>query len=49
MLNLELCTLHFQETQELEQVLLVSGFCRWCGGEFVTAREQGFRWTASRR
>ena len=29
MVNLELCTLHLQETQELEQVLSFLVFARW--------------------
>lgn len=42
MLNLELCTLHFQETQELEQVLSFLVFADGAAASLVTAREQGF-------
>jgi predicted naringenin-chalcone synthase len=40
--NLELCTLHFQETQELEQVLSFLVFADGAAASLVTAREQGF-------
>ena len=43
MVNLELCTLHFQETQELEQVLSFLIFARWCGGEPDYRARAGFR------
>ncbi len=42
MLNLELCTLHFQETQELEQVLSFLVFADGAAASLVSAREQGF-------
>ena len=42
MLNLELCTLHFQETQELEQVLSFLVFADGAAASLITAREQGF-------
>jgi alpha-pyrone synthase len=42
MVNLELCTLHFQETQELEQVLSFLVFADGAAASLVTAREQGF-------
>jgi alpha-pyrone synthase len=42
MLNLELCTLHFQETQELEQVLSFLVFADGTAASLITAREQGF-------
>jgi predicted naringenin-chalcone synthase len=42
MLNLELCTLHFQETQELEQVLSFLIFADGAAASLITAREQGF-------
>ncbi len=42
MLNLELCTLHFQETQELEQVLSYLVFADGAAASLITAREQGF-------
>ena len=42
MLNLELCTLHFQETQELEQVLSFLVFGDGAAASLITAREQGF-------
>ncbi len=41
MLNLELCTLHFQETQDLEQVLSFLVFADGAAGSLITAREQG--------
>ena len=42
MLNLELCTLHFQETQELEQVLSFLVFADGAAASLITASEQGF-------
>lgn len=42
MVNLELCTLHFQETQELEQVLSFLVFADGAAASLVSAREQGF-------
>jgi predicted naringenin-chalcone synthase len=42
MLNLELCTLHFQETQELEQVLSFLVFADGAAASLITSREQGF-------
>ena len=42
MLNLELCTLHFQETQELEQVLSFLVFADGAAASLITAHEQGF-------
>jgi alpha-pyrone synthase len=42
MLNLELCTLHFQETQELEQVLSFLVFADGAAASLITAREKGF-------
>jgi predicted naringenin-chalcone synthase len=41
MVNLELCTLHFQETQELEQVLSFLVFADGAAASLITAREQG--------
>src|SRR6202789_2185751 len=41
MVNLELCTLHFQETQELEQVLSFLVFAEGAAASLITAREQG--------
>jgi predicted naringenin-chalcone synthase len=41
MVNLELCTLHFQETQELEQVLSFLIFADGAAASLITAREQG--------
>lgn len=41
MVNLELCTLHFQETQNLEQVLSFLVFADGAAASLVTAREQG--------
>ena len=41
MLNLELCTLHLQETQELEQVLAFLVFADGAAASLITAREQG--------
>jgi alpha-pyrone synthase len=40
-LNLELCTLHLQETQELEQVLSFLVFSDGCAASLVTADETG--------
>ncbi|MFP5229219.1 MAG: type III polyketide synthase [Acidobacteriota bacterium] len=42
MLNLELCTLHFQETQELEQMLAFLVFADGAAASLITARDQGF-------
>ena len=42
MLNLEQCTLHFQETQALEQVLSFLVFADGAEASLITAREQGF-------
>ena len=42
MVNLELCTLHFQETQELEQALSFLIFADGAAASLITAREQGF-------
>lgn len=42
MVNLELCTLHFQETQDLEQVLSFLVFADGSAASLITAREQGF-------
>jgi alpha-pyrone synthase len=42
MLNLELCTLHFQETQDLEQVLSFLVFADGAAASLVTANKQGF-------
>jgi predicted naringenin-chalcone synthase len=42
MLNLELCTLHFQETQDLEQVLSFLVFADGAAASLISAREQGF-------
>jgi predicted naringenin-chalcone synthase len=42
MVNLELCTLHFQETQELEQILSFLVFADGAAASLITAREQGF-------
>jgi predicted naringenin-chalcone synthase len=42
MLNLELCTLHFQETQELQQVLSFLVFADGAAASLITGREQGF-------
>jgi alpha-pyrone synthase len=41
MVNLELCTLHFQETQELEQVLSFLVFADGAAASLITAGEQG--------
>jgi predicted naringenin-chalcone synthase len=42
MVNLELCTLHFQETQELEQVLSFLVFADGAAASLITGCEQGF-------
>jgi predicted naringenin-chalcone synthase len=42
MVNLELCTLHLQETQELDQVLSFLVFADGAAGSLITACEQGF-------
>ncbi len=42
MVNLELCTLHFQETQDLEQVLSFLVFADGATASLITACEQGF-------
>jgi predicted naringenin-chalcone synthase len=42
MVNLELCTLHFQETQDLEQVLSFLVFADGAAASLITSREQGF-------
>ncbi len=42
MVNLELCTLHLQETQELEQVLSFLIFADGAAASLITANEQGF-------
>ncbi len=42
MVNLELCTLHLQETQELEQVLSFLVFADGAAASLISAREQGF-------
>jgi predicted naringenin-chalcone synthase len=42
MVNLELCTLHFQETQDLEQVLSFLVFADGAAASLITAHEQGF-------
>jgi len=41
MLNLELCSLHFQETQVLEQVLSYLVFADGCAASLVSAEPQG--------
>jgi predicted naringenin-chalcone synthase len=41
MLNLELCTLHFQETPDLEQVLSFLLFADGCSASLVSARPEG--------
>jgi len=41
MVNLELCTLHFQETQELEQMLSYLVFADGAAASLITASEQG--------
>jgi predicted naringenin-chalcone synthase len=40
-LNLELCTLHFQETQDLEQVLSFLLFADGCAACLVSAQQEG--------
>ncbi len=40
-LSLELCTLHMQETQDLEQILSFLLFADGCSASLVTAREAG--------
>lgn len=42
MVNLELCTLHLQETQDLEQVLSFLVFADGAAASLITADEQGF-------
>ena len=42
MLNLELCTLHFQETQELEQILSFLVFADGAAASLITAHQRGF-------
>ncbi len=42
MLNLELSTLHFRESQELEQVLSFLVFADGAAASLITAREEGF-------
>ncbi len=42
MLNLELCTLHFQESQALEQVLSFLVFADGAAASLISARERGF-------
>jgi alpha-pyrone synthase len=41
MVNLELCTLHFQETQELEQILSFLVFADGAAASLITAQEKG--------
>ena len=41
MVNLEQCTLHFQETQELEQMLSFLVFADGAAASLITATEQG--------
>src|ERR1700743_1522081 len=41
MVNLELCTLHLQETQDLEQVLSFLVFADGAAASLITAQEQG--------
>ena len=45
-LNLELCTLHFQETHELEQVLSFLVFADGCAASLVSAEPRGWPSTA---
>jgi len=40
-LNLELCSLHFQETHELEQVLSFLVFADGCAASLVSAQPKG--------
>jgi predicted naringenin-chalcone synthase len=42
MVNLELCTLHFQEAQQLEQVLSFLVFADGASASLISADEQGF-------
>ena len=42
MVNIELCTLHLQETQELEQVLSFLVFADGAAASLISARKQGF-------
>src|ERR1700759_3943996 len=42
MVNLELCTLHFQETRDLEQVLSFLVFADGAAASLITPCEQGF-------
>ena len=42
MLNLELCTLHLQETEDLEQVLSFLVFGDGCAAALISAAETGF-------
>jgi alpha-pyrone synthase len=42
MVNLELCSLHLQETQELEKVLSFLIFADGAAASLITAREHGF-------
>jgi len=42
MLNLELCTLHLQETEDLEQVLSFLVFGDGCAAALISAEETGF-------
>jgi predicted naringenin-chalcone synthase len=41
MLNLELCTLHFQETEDLEQILSFLLFADGCASALISADEKG--------
>ena len=42
MVNLELCTLHLQETEDLEQVLSFLVFADGCAASLISAEESGF-------
>ena len=42
MVNLELCTLHLQETQDLEQVLSFLVFADGCAASLISAEPVGF-------
>lgn len=42
MINLELCTLHFQETQDLEKVLSFLLFADGCAASLIRADDHGF-------
>lgn len=42
LVNLELCTLHLQETEELEQVLSFLVFADGCAASLISAEETGF-------